>query len=72
MPEKSWFLSVASVHKVTKELHIAQYKFVSDAVTVEEAFEAVHAAGFICVIKSIDGKIRSAGDLLVRISSGEI
>ena len=71
MPEKAWTLSVACLNPKTKEMNVVRYKFLSDAVTVEEAFEAIHAAGFMCVTKS-EGTVRSAGTLLVRISSGEL
>lgn len=71
MPEKAWTLSVACMNPKTKEMNVVRYKFISDAVTVAEAFEAVHAAGFICVTKS-EGVVRPAGKLLVRISSGEL
>ncbi len=69
--EKSWLLSVASVHKVTKELHCVRYKFLSDAETTEEALEAVYAAGFACVQKTL-GRVMGAGNLSVRLSNGEL
>lgn len=69
--EKPWLLSVASVHKVTKELHVVRYKFVSDATTVEEALEAVYSAGFACVQKVLS-RVVSTGSLSGRVSNGEL
>lgn len=68
---KPWLLSVASVHKVTKELHVVRYKFLSDAETVEEALEAIYAAGFACV-QNVLGRVVSTGNLSVRVSNGEL
>jgi len=67
----TWMLSVASVHKVTKELHVVRYKFLSPAKTVEEAFKDVYDSGFACVQK-VNNKVMSTAQLSVRLSSGEL
>lgn len=71
MPLRTWLLSVARVHKVTKELNCVRFRFVSDAATVNEAFEAIHHAGFACVNKT-DDRVIPAGGLSVRLSMGEL
>ncbi len=68
---RTWLLSVASVHKVTKELHCVRYTFLSDAETVNEAFAVIYSSGFACVLK-VDNRIVSAGSLSVRLSTGEL
>lgn len=70
-PTRTWLLSVASFSKVTKELHVVRHKFLSDAVTIDEAFRAIYDEGFACVQK-IDGRIIPFGGLQVRLSTGEL
>lgn len=72
MPDlKMWSLSVASVNKKSKELNYVRVKFQSDAQTVAEAFEALYDAGFCCVQKA-NNKITASGNLLVRVSAGDL
>jgi hypothetical protein len=52
-------------------VHTATYVFQSDAKTVEEAFSAIHQAGFICVRKNHLGKIVPAGNYMVSLASGD-
>jgi hypothetical protein len=71
MPEKQWTVSVTQLSKKTKDLYFVRYNFLSDARTITEAFEALLAAGFVC-LRRHEGRIIPSGDFLVRVSSGEL
>ena len=70
---KPWLLSVMYLPKSRPGiLNQASYKFWSEARTVQEAFEAIYAAGFVCVTRNPDGTVVAAGSMSVRLSMGDL
>ena len=69
---KPWLLSVMYLPKSRPGiLNQASYKFWSEARTVQEAFEAIYAAGFVCVTRNL-GTVVAAGSMTVRLSMGDL
>ena len=56
----------------TGEIHATEYHFWSEVKHVDEAFELLYSCGFACVRKDYQGYIQSAGNLNVRLSTGEL
>jgi len=70
---KPWLLSVMYLPKSRPGiLNQASYKFWSEARTIQEAFEAIYAAGFACVTRNPDGTVVAAGSMSVRLSMGDL
>jgi len=70
---KPWLLSVMYLPKKKPGvLNQASIKFWSEARTVQEAFEAIYAAGFVCVTRNAEGTVVAAGSMNVRLSTGDL
>jgi hypothetical protein len=64
---RPWFVSVSCINRRTKELNFLRVKFLSDAETVTEAYDAICDSGFACVRRVGDRVIPAAG-LIVKLA----
>lgn len=64
-----WSIRAWKRDAVRDWIYAAECSFVSNAETIEEAFEQAHKAGFACLYKNPQGKIIAAADMNVRMSS---
>jgi hypothetical protein len=63
---EKWTIRVETKKKKTAELIFAEYTFLSDAKTIDEALEAAWSFGLGCLMKR-DGKVMASGPFVVRV-----